>query len=286
LPQTVAAAARQLLQTSVAARQQHVMEQVLVPLERNLNHVLDVLEETRCSMQDMCARLPTSKTNGTFLERILWQTIDSGIRGLVLDAPHSMRVALEQDTGAGGSTRVRVGRFPLFIEAVVAAASVGLEEQIALVEDAVHVKIKQLVEAHVRPVLELPSATMSVGIADRKKLVDAMIFAVFQEVNEVNALKALPTCLNFEAVAESMEVWVETHADVSSVWLFLLNDVSFLDAFPRSFIANAHVCLSFWCSCVVVLMCMFVLCSVFVLFAFTCFRNAIKSSRNWRLWKR
>ena len=262
------------------------MEQVLVPLERNLNHVLDVLEETRCSMQDMCARLPTSKTNGTFLERVLWQTIDSGIRGLVLDAPHSMRDALEQDTGAGGSTRVRVGRFPLFIEAVVAAASVGLEEQIALVEDAVHVKIKQLVEAHVQPVLELPSATMSVGIADRKKLVDAMVFAVFQEVNEVNALKAMPTCLNFEAVAESMEVWVETHADVSIVWLFLLNDVSFLDAFPRSCIVNAHVCLSFWCSCVLVLMCMFVLCSVFVLFAFTCFRNAIKSSRNWRHWER
>ena len=88
----------------------------------------------------------------------------------------------------------------------MAAASVGLEEQIALVEDAVHVKIKQLVEAHVQPVLELPSATMSVGIADRKKLVDAMVFVVFQEVNEVNALKAMPTCLNFEAVAESMEV--------------------------------------------------------------------------------
>ena len=86
-----------------------------------------------------------------------------------------------------------------------------------------------------RPVLELPSATMSVGIADRKKLVDAMVFVVFQEVNEVNAVKAMPTCLDFEAVAESMEVWVETHADVSSVWLFLLNDVSFLDAFPRSY---------------------------------------------------
>ena len=47
----------------------------------------------------------------------------------------------------------------------------------------------------------------------------------------MNALKAMPTCLNFEAVAESMEVWVETHADVSSVWWFLLNDVSFLDVY-------------------------------------------------------
>ena len=211
LPKTVAMAAATLISNSNGARQERVMQRVLLPFQEQLNTIVEQVVPRARTIACMSLFLPSENINGTFVDHLL-AGMAVAARALVLDVPESMRQVLEQDVGARGTSRVRVGRFPLFIDAVVAAASVGLNEQIENIQGLIRVRGKALVQQHCSPVLNFPSQEMRFEVADQKKFVDAVLFAVMQEVHLSNNPTGTSS-LDFEAIASTVDDWVENCAE-------------------------------------------------------------------------
>ena len=209
LPEIIARAALDVRIRSQQEDTKRLSTDVLDPLKSTLVSCFQKIQSNlRCT--NCLNDLPSDDTHKTTFVNKCSDLLTRAVRKFVMHAPNRMREALLNDVGSddGGGvlSAARVGRFPVFIEALVAKEKTQLEANVAPLQDIVLRKLCSLSDIH----FSVGSGSdFAIDVLSPHVMADRLIFALRRGTPRVPLLKLNEVV----KIAEGMGEWRESYAE-------------------------------------------------------------------------